>query len=1390
MFGFFSTANMSLVTLVIYIVCIALIIFLAIAFLTGSSLRKQLSKLGLSNSNFFRGLQNQASSVDRDIESLVAKTRIKRELWKGYWRSWKALFGIGVGDVPESFLGTSEILRFNISGDGYLYRVPWYLAVGESESGKTSVLENIPLIHPVQSPQFGYPHENPALNWWFFEKGIIVDVGTTTFYAGKNSYKGGDWASVLSNLNKYRKEKPLDGIILTVSAKNFVGKEKRSIEENKLKAKEVSDRIAEAEKKLGLRLPVYIIITCCDTIGGFEGFAKEESTESRGRMLGWSNPYSTNLSFTDIWIDEAFDKISEELFIGSANLFSRSHDVKYKDELMVLPEEFLNIRDGVKSYLNSVLYVPGYEDHFLFRGIYFTGNSKAAKEIASPFSVKEASTNPNEKSKVTLPFLKDLFEKKIFKEVGLAKPIEAAFKGAQRHITYAKIVFTIIFLGLSFSLYKGTQDVKYAVSGLKPALFQIEKDIHIISTQDKKDPILMFSAQAAFFQKRAHGVLNLMVKVAEYPIKTSWLPISWFSRLESRTYEDVGKIYDLFIAKPMYLGFVNRARQITKAPIPELPPLDSKKFLSPLDTPQFITLEGYVDALQMLEDRLNVYSNLRETGGVEELEKVASYLYNYSFPQEFLENPSHFTTHIIKEAKYQPFDLNNYRIVGEKRLFELYDSFLKRILNPKYTNAIAAKLQSMLQNIDEEGLPSLEQFHKTLAYVRSLTEFISSPDTGWISKAEFDPGNRFQNTMAKILGLKIFNNSVARRLEQLSEKVYERAQGYLKSFGSPLTGHFFTLSAVSGHLVPSSGLKSLQSGLEDFLNLPFMAKTDGDKFRREIPDGKILLWDAQLVQNAITLLQAFKEFVDDDISTYPADLQEILRTIARDQTFLNVEDMLSRAQDLKQVPEITWGKDGQKLIREQIANLKQVGTPLINIVKALDNADSTTILHDLKSLIFKQMYAQLKQIDEIMEDSGFFDPMFGDFSSWKGDEDSIFAAFDVVDKFEMQSYFTNQMQRFEEITSDFAVPVVKFLTSDVFAFNISQIKLVDKWQRIIKQVDSFQKHKPTSSASILEKFLLAEGNKITYKNCFSSINPKTFGKSGDYFVQKKNALLKNMYKRCEEIAAQKAYTTYTKLANFFNAYMSNAFPFSVEIADQTDIGTEVSDGTLLEFFKLFDKLTPDMHEAMDKFGGYGESWKKAQTFMAKMAKVRDFFDLYFAPSHKGAAAGMNFDIEFRENRAHEKNGSMVMSWAFVYGKKTLTQSSLKKEGRWIVGDEAAFGFQWAKNSNMFPLSNSQNPALAYTGGRSIFLYEGQWSLLRAMLLHKTDARDGGTANDNSLLKFEIPLASSPDANSPSESAVLYVRVTPKTKQGIRALHFKVPEFPIEAPTLEKDAESE
>src|SRR5436305_6938626 len=233
----------------------------------------------------------------------------------------------GGGDPAQVSLNASTVsLKLSFSramrhirayGKGSRYRIPWYLMIGETHSGKTTLLSNTGIELLSNAPDEQQTGVKQGLNWFFFNQGIVLDVaGDLVLRADGATSDVGSWNYLTKLLRRYRPQRPLDGIILAIPCSDLMGMASQSPEfklKLERKAQALYSKLVDAQKRLGLSLPVYVIITKCDEVTGFKSLC-HEIPEHRDEMFGWSSPYTREIAYRAEWVTEAFQSLHNYLF--------------------------------------------------------------------------------------------------------------------------------------------------------------------------------------------------------------------------------------------------------------------------------------------------------------------------------------------------------------------------------------------------------------------------------------------------------------------------------------------------------------------------------------------------------------------------------------------------------------------------------------------------------------------------------------------------------------------------------------------------------------------------------------------------------------------------------------------------------------------------------------------------------------------------------------------------------------------------------------------------------------------------------------------------------------------------------------------------------------------
>jgi type VI secretion system protein ImpL len=923
-----------------------------------------------------------------------------------------------IGDISLSFLRALSFLRGRLDNLIYKYQLPWYLMVGASASGKSTLLESSDMSLPVGMPNFGLMDPHPACRWWFYNRAVVLDIhGSLVIEEHKVAADERGWRTILSLLGRYRSKRPLDGIILTISAAELYGKERLSPENINARAKFLSQKLVAAQHLLGLRLPVYVIITKCDLLPGFQSFCHELPLTQKHNMLGWSVPFALHTAYTPHWVDEAFHTISEEFSSVQLEMYAHGVSEDSQDGIFVLPDEFFSMKTGVKLYLDHIFKSSAYEESLMLRGIYFCGDSGQvpagvlmSENLADEnrdntlkadlmLSTHTRSVDPESlqlweespgypvdrktQGRLMSPeasqyldtiqrhicFAKDIFEDKIFFESGLAYPIYSRLVSANRNINLAKAGM-VAFVGIgTFGMFNAYDNFKKNRDFLMPVLGKVSSVLtQLPPSQSGETP-----ATEAVFESQAKSLLDMMNHVHQVSFFSFFIPSSWFSPLQDHLNSSLKISYEQIILRTIYMDLLLKARDTLNtrpgnSPLgPQQKTTSVNTLLMPTTTPEFQQIKAYVEQINQLIQNINKYNQLRETPDPALLAELVEYTFGMHLPSEFSDSYQRFIK-VLREAPYPPIDLKAYYPIAQKTLNGLYTNFLNLLFSPSDPTSLIGQLRYLTQSIGKGEIDQPLNLELIRNFVSGLGQSLLSLGAAghnWIDADYFDPGPEFSALMTKIDELPAFGSGFIEQLAKQTSMVYNAFHEELlqmnRIFSNPTSG------MTNKPTLPSEGIFNLEKSLTKLFNEPFMAKTGGEGIITQIPENKMISWNQKFIADAISLIQRYDTFVEKDLVSFPLQLKETFKKIAYQNLQLNVISDIAKAQSFSDIPKaLQLGDANEELLRNQIGDIKATVPHFLKLLETLNNAHNGTVFVELQNLLGVMSTRLLEKVDALL----------------------------------------------------------------------------------------------------------------------------------------------------------------------------------------------------------------------------------------------------------------------------------------------------------------------------------------------------------------------------------------------------------------------------------------
>jgi len=303
----------------------------------------------------------------------------------------------------------------SMAGRQYLYRLPWYVLIGASGSGKTTVLEysglQFPLAdkfadtgRPAQAAPAAQPQATPGggwhasridgiggtrhCDWWFTDRAVLID--TAGRYTTQESDRRADaaaWHGFLSLLRRTRPREPINGVLLAVSVAELL---KADDAQRALTAAALRARIHELSEHLRTRFPVYVLVTKADLLPGFSEFFADLDSDARAQVFGFTLPLDTaGPSLQSAGPQESLAaQVRHELEALNARLVARvlaradqETNVAARAAIISFPQQFAAFRPLLETFLADVFMQSPARDAAFMRGVYITSGTQRGAPI-------------------------------------------------------------------------------------------------------------------------------------------------------------------------------------------------------------------------------------------------------------------------------------------------------------------------------------------------------------------------------------------------------------------------------------------------------------------------------------------------------------------------------------------------------------------------------------------------------------------------------------------------------------------------------------------------------------------------------------------------------------------------------------------------------------------------------------------------------------------------------------------------------------------------------------------------------------------------------------------------------------------------------------------------
>jgi type VI secretion system protein ImpL len=1261
----------------------------------------------------------------------------------------------GVGQWMEN---ARRALRYLNTRREWRYQVPWVVMLGERQAGKSSIVAS---LTTGQRQELLLREQRLALRgtgWSFFDNGVAIDVdGRLSAAAGEEGAR--DWSSVLRQLNYHRPERPVDSVVLAVSARTLLSGD---ADATRQVAEQCYRQLWELQKAFEFALPVYLVVTQCDAVPGYQAFWSLQPAERRRQVMGWSNPFGVAHAFEADWVDLAMDEMQESLQTLLLQAAARPEPIPDFDDFFLFPQHFAALRAPLRAVLAYVFRAGAYHDDFSLRGVYFSG------------SLGQAITADERLARDDVDFVDALFDTRIFRERGLARPTRQGLLSRNRLIRRlqlsAAVLVSVLFIALGAAGVRLNQQVDAAISALD-----------LLQAPQSKDDGKCVSMKVVYklLDEISHIDVNLV-----YPS----IPASWFDhRVTHHTAVYVSDAAFEQVVFPSLACHLQKRGQTLLAGM-QLPSTGNTGPAQAVHARR----DALVDYTQAVSDfernmqRFNQISVHTESSGAKSLMAVfaslAEYVYGHPLPANIRYGEGQ---HVQALAK-----------VSNQVRPQLPADYRQLLANNLQTAMAGARSDLDVQL--GRGTALLHQLDSSDAMVdgRLLYEWLSWVNADWLGKGVDGATScgayvsQLNPVLKSLVSQYSYPQHLLTDLDAFSPAACERpGLQQLSALRVAPYGPLFVRQGESYRMIPA--LVPEMAALQQLADVPYMQVPVDQGFRCRLA---LSGWQAEGLAEAVKMVRQYQGFMH---AHQPAnnskDGMPLYEQVARRKLLGVLDQQLDRSQRSQRLSDTTqplWlnplsATEETLAVRSQ-AFSRALGS-LLFLVNAYGELDFQANRARFLSCARGFAGQNLGRINDLADASGLYVPSPNPSLAV---ESGLKPYFDLGGAAQAQDYLKRQLDR-SQVLVGYAGPFVDFLrnTDSVTDAQAANSASASYWEKTIGEINSYiQYKKPVGQVVDIQQFIEKVLVPLAPENCGQMLaDYKAAPLGNDLFSHKRAALQQRADWYCHDHARAVVWDQYDSFATRFNQTLAGHFPFGPLNSKDASLAQVAG---FLRDYQAERKMLADNLAQLPEQQGQG-----MRGFVQQLDEVTDFFGLNLA-AQPGAAQQMTLKVAFRYRPNQGSGGANVVRWRLRVGKDQASYPNGPTSLDWKPGDALRLEVDWADLSGLKPKADTSQSDLQVSGQTARFEADGSWALLRFIDRHRSTsgALVDPTEPDRIVLAFQVPLAVGPGVKSPAPtSAQIYLTLSlsgkdPKTGKPVTLIYPS--KRPHSAPTIWGDSDNE
>lgn len=1179
------------------------------------------------------------------------------------------------------------------------YEMPWLLMLGDDTQGTQLVTEWH--LQPTDKPAwFG--------RWWSDPEGAVLVVPQALFLPddGMHLQRGG-WWRLLGLILRLRSKRPLDGVIWTVPVSHL-----SNLEQAASLGLAARRRFIDLLQRFGLSVPVYVIVTGLEELPGFQELIDALPDEARERTLGWSSPYARDAVWQGQWSDQALDRIHRAVAEAVIEIGTLSGHLSA--DLYALPERLETLRRGLQSVLEPVFQGNAQGEAPCFRGVYFSA-SQASEDARDGFSADDSGLQQS-------VFVRQLWRQRLVGERGLAQGVPRLLRLRQRwqRLTagvalVVGVIWAVAMLWVWHQSVKDAHELARLMQGAQKSYVAVTDDAH------RLEPT----------RRNVQSFWRVLERAPHWHYVSLAFPTSWFSSLDTQLEQEVFKSTQRHMLVPLHEWLVDELDRI-KA----IRATDRRSSLESEDPAQWQNYQkasDLVDRALRLELQNQLFGEVQnnQRAPLDDLVKLSNSALSLNLNAATLPHAAYYNRLLAAGdgGDLQALDLSVERPLITSHFTGLMERWLDQYFLADNFVSKAGYLKLHLEQLEAGSGNSLTELEDLRALIDDLQAAIALTNSTWSrgKGQELVPG--YREFLDKVHKSILLGPAVEQQLEAQASKLQQSFRDqWIAQVGS--RGNLL-IQQGSGQLALQEHVVKLDNAVQalfkrDFVSVALRASQDSANLRGQTVDGDDL-------NTSLNYFSSYKSYIAEELPRIPPAYREALlqtaESAAAQAMWLSLKD-----HDDQMHPYAVFNVQAEQAMALQ---------------KAFVEVHRNDLAARLQGALNRRALAQIVGgLDEITAQ-----PLFAgrtEISQWDGSKNlglQLYGANDVQDlKLSLKQQFNTMLGITERRTS-----ALQWLMAQQGNLSALDYERVTQFSALNDELLKYKEANPASSPAQIEQLVSRDFIEMDTASCVQVLQTANLAAGRGTLAMRAVELQQSAMQRCQYLQQQQAAAAWNELANYFNQYLADRFPFANGVQAQ-----DADPARVQHFLEIIDKRLPVAQAGLVL--SQTPERQAAEDFLNRLKQAGTWLTPLFVRDKSGIL-GVELDVRWRTDREDEKGADQVIAWGLLAGSQQINYPAAEQPNlRWMVGQPVRLTLRWARNGKERPVNDPLQPNLVVRDLEAGWEYGGPWSLLRMMRAHFSVQRQPSMDYTDFPLTLRLPVTASTDSVT-SEFTRMYVRLS-------------------------------